>query len=95
MFAKGVILLYPSEGPISYTTIHCSTTVNTLLTPNAASSLLAPWPPVTGEVVDSEHRNRLAISPLLIRARYRFQGDAYVKKKVPLDRGALPPTSPN
>lgn len=41
MFAKGVVLFYLSEGPISYTTIHCSTTVNTLLTPNVASSLLA------------------------------------------------------
>lgn len=41
MFAEGVVLFYLSEGPISYTTIHCSTTVNTLLTPNVASSLLA------------------------------------------------------
>lgn len=42
MFAKGVVLFYLSEGPISYTAIHYSTTgKNTLLTPNVASSLLA------------------------------------------------------
>lgn len=96
MFAKGVVLFYLSEGPISYTAIHCSTTVkNTLLT----LTWLPPfWPSVTGEVVDSvlwrEHRNLLAIPLLLIRASYRFQGDVYVKKKVRLDRGAPPPTSP-
>lgn len=95
MFAKGVILFYLSEDPISYTTVHCSTTVNTVLTPNVRPS---SCPSVTGEMADNvlwnENRSHLAISSLLIKASYKFQGNAYVRKKVHLDRGALQPTSP-
>lgn len=45
MFAKGVILFYLSKDPISYTTVHCSSTVNTLRPPSMASFLLplGPW----------------------------------------------------
>lgn len=96
MFAKGVILFYLSEDPISYTTLHCSTTVKTLLTLNVASFLLAlsHWGETADNVLWSENRNGLGISSLLIKARYKFQGDVYVKKKVCSDRGSLQPTSP-